>query len=106
VISLSGEPLDLVPIEERHRGYVRGTWIKSYRELANGTGVPKDLIVAGGESIVDVLLDRAQVAVAAKSPGTVHAWICGEKGALYFVYVPFELRRKGIASAMIRKVCR
>lgn len=106
MISLSGEPLHLRPIETRHENYVRRTWLESWRDLVRGTGVPEDLFFGGARPIVDTLLEHTHVAVTERSPGTVHGWIAGTAGKLFFVYTPWELRRKGIARSMITQVCR
>jgi hypothetical protein len=106
MISLSGEPLHLRPIEPRHENYVLETWVKTWRDMWRGSGVPEELIVRGVRPIAEGLLRHTIVAVTERSPATVHAWICGEPGAVFFLYLPHELIHTPLRMQIVNAVCR
>ncbi len=105
MITLDGETLRLYPAEPRHHAYILRTWLETAQDMAGGRGLPRGLIYGGTRRIAEDCLDSVQVLVSETAPATVHAWICGEPGALFWIYVPFPLRRRGIARAMIAAVC-
>lgn len=106
MIVIDGEELSLAPADERHHNYIRSSWVKETILLTKRLGVPKRLIAHGVGRIIDTMLPYAHVVASEQAPATAHGWICGIKGALFFVYVPVQLRHKGIARYMIQAICR
>lgn len=74
---------------ERDRRYVVPTWAQS----SHYDGHDK----RGRFALVDRIIDEGARVVCLAAGTTVHAWAAGEAGALHYVYVPPELRNKGIA---------
>lgn len=110
-MTLSAFGLELRPLTpavagdnfDRWRNYVLSTWVRSALEtvrtsrLTHGPTVP-----TGIHDVATELLQQVHVAVRGDA---VHGWIAGRKGALYWVYVPHKLQRRGLAKDMIAKVC-
>jgi len=57
----------------------------------------------GQRRIIDSLLPLAHVLY--RTGSEIHGWVCGEPGVAHYVYVPAELRRNGLARAMVLAVC-
>jgi hypothetical protein len=106
VIRIAGEDFVLIKADRLHENYVFSTAIHSVWDIVKGMGLNRQLVAAGVRSTLEALMCGVHVLVSAPTSPTVHAWICGEPGTLYFVFVPFELRRQGIASAMVKAVCK
>lgn len=83
-------PVTMLP---QHRRYVVPTWAHS----ATGYAMPK----RERFKLVDRILDGGADVVVIATGATVHAWACGEDDALHYVYVPPELRGKGLTRRLI-----
>lgn len=86
------------------RAFILATWVKSYLPTLRkwlGTAASLEEEVQQAET----LWEQTVICGSESDDFTVHAWACGSPGVLHYVYVPPELRRKGIASALIRHVC-
>lgn len=77
------------------RRFVVATWARSARY---GLRVPERF------RLVDRILDDgARVLVMATDERTVHAWLACDVDIMHYVYVAPELRRNGLASALINE---
>lgn len=88
------------PMSDRDRRYVVSTWERCSRY----SDIPRRY--AGGKressTVADCVIDAgATVIVLATDDRTVHAWACAEDGTLHFVYVPEELRGRGLGAKVI-----
>lgn len=97
---LDGEELLLRRAADDDRPRVTRDWIMSYRDRA---GCDWDTYVRGERAVVERRWGLVHVAY--RTGSEIHGWICGEPGLLHYVYVPAELRRKGLARAMVHAVC-
>lgn len=115
-IEQDGEKIDLrvIRAEKIHRSYILSTWVKSYastvrRQKVSCTKetvltVPLDVYLANEPKVAESLWDRAYI-VTGDDGISIHGWVCGDIGKLWHIYVPPGLRRKGLASALIRLSC-
>jgi GNAT superfamily N-acetyltransferase len=101
-----GEELTLpvYPASKTHRSFILATWVKSYapvlrKWLGDGIGLEEEAQQA------ETLWGQTLVCGSENDEFTIHAWVCGSPGVLHYVYVPPDLRGKGIAGALIRHVC-
>lgn len=94
------ETLPIRPAQEQHRAFILATWVRSYAAVARKT-LSRAVYVAGEPKIAERLWSKAYVITSPDDDYTVHGWICAERGKLYHMYVIPELRRKGIAGALI-----
>ena len=81
------------PMLQSHRRYVVPTWANS----ADYDGMRR----RDRFRLVDRILDGGADVFVIANGDTVHAWACGDLGMLHYVYVPPELRRKGLARRLI-----
>lgn len=97
------QSLRLVRATPEHRSFILGTWVKSYRSQARkeNFGGYYDKYEPG---IAESRWEDCWVATD-EDGYTVYAWVCGETGNLWHVYVVPELRRKGVADSMILHAC-
>jgi GNAT superfamily N-acetyltransferase len=87
-----------------HRNFILATWVKSYLPtLRKWLGDSKALTLAEA-SCAETLWEQTLI-VTSEDGFTVHAWVAGQPGVLHYVYVPPDLRGKGIARALIQHVC-
>jgi hypothetical protein len=97
--------LVLKEADESHKAFVLSTWINSYRSMARKLGWGRfydsheprraEDMFSGGA--VRVLTDPSDEYV-------VYGWVCCIGKSLFHVYVAPELRRIGVANAMIQLV--
>jgi GNAT superfamily N-acetyltransferase len=97
------ETLPLLPATEEHRAFILATWVRSYAATARKL-VSRAVYTTGEPRIAERLWPKTYVLVSPDDSYTIHAWITCEPGKLYHIYVIPELRRKGIADALIRKL--
>lgn len=110
---IDGEEETTLPIQKatsEHRNYILGTWVKSYANTARqmtvgsmkGTAltVPPETYLANEPRVAEKLWDKCFV-VTGPDGYTIHAWVCVHENTLYHIYVPPQLRSKGIATALI-----
>lgn len=93
----------LRPATPTDHGYVYSTWLRSYRQM-HIECVPADEWFEGQRRVIRDLMPMVQVAAVAGASTTAHGWICGTKGVVHYAYVPIELRRKGLAKALVEAV--
>lgn len=103
--------LPVLEATEKHKSFILATWVKSHTPSLRvffpgqeNIGLA-DLIKEEAKSSETLWKDRTLIVTSPGDSFTIHAWICGEQGRLDYVYVPPELRRKGIASALIDFRC-
>lgn len=95
------ETLPIRPAQEQHRAFILATWVRSYAATARKM-LTRAVYVAGEPKIAERLWPKAMVITSPDDDYTVHGWICAEEGKLYHMYIIPELRRKGIAGALIQ----
>jgi hypothetical protein len=101
-----GETLLLRSVNDGDRGFIYSTWLYSYRATQHAhKGRWRDAYEAGQRRRIDRLWPGVIVACSPEVPVSIHAWVCGKPGRLDYVYVPFELQRKGLARLVVDKVC-
>ncbi len=97
------QSLRLQLAESQHRSFLIATWLKSYRPLARRQGIQNQYDAHEPAIAESRWMDCT---VATDDDGfTVYAWVCGGPGELYHCYVVPELRRLGVAKAMILDAC-
>lgn len=111
-LKIEEENLPLIDAGTQHRSFVLATWVKSYtgtlRELSQKPGsVSLEELLKSEARTAEGLWEKSRtvVVVSKEDYFTLHGWVCGWYGRLDYVYVPPELRRKKIASALIDFVC-
>lgn len=112
-----GEELTLPVIKAKpeHRNFILGTWVKSYvntvRKITVGCtkGIAHtedvETYLRNEPKVAERLWETSHVVTAPDDEFVIHAWVCGEEGKLWHVYVPPQLRNKGIARALIEYAC-
>ncbi len=94
----------LRPIRESDVNYIRSSWYREYQPLAK---VSPAVFSRNHPGLIEELLSTKTTVVCCseESPDIAHGWACGEMdGPLHFAFVPFQLRGRGIARAMIAAV--
>ena len=102
----SGKVVEKLPIrlaQEEHRAFILATWVRSYASHAR-KAVPRSAYAEGEAKLAERFWPKTFVVTSPDDDYTIHAWICCEPGHLYHVYVIPELRRKGIADSLVRKL--
>ncbi len=104
------ERLPIVIATQEHRNYILSTWVRSYEAYArkvvvsggaSGTiHVPSDTYRSGESAVAELHWEKCHVVTGTDSY-TIHAWVCATKGNLWHVYVPPQLRGKGIAKGLV-----
>lgn len=83
--------------------YVASSWCSTYRRIAP-LHMPTGLWVEGQRRIIRDLAPLTLALVAPSAPHTIQAWICASPGVVHYVFVGLELRRLGIARALVNTV--
>lgn len=111
IVDADGEvTLPLGKATSKHRNFILSTWVKSHlpalRKTATQTGtVDLERLVQQESTAAENLWGTGRVVHGPEDDYTVYAWIVGECGRLDYIYVVPELRRKGVARALIAHVC-
>lgn len=103
----SGKVLEELPLKlatPTHRSFILATWVRSYASTARKV-LSRTVYNAGEPSLAEAHWDKCLVVTSSDDEYTVHAWVCIKDGGLIHCYVVPELRRKGIARALIRGFC-
>lgn len=89
----------------QHRSFILSTWVKSYQPVLRKwlPHLPSSAELEGSQA--ETLWEQTFIVTSENDDFTIHAWACGGPGTLHYVYVPPDLRGKGIARALIRHVC-
>lgn len=89
----------LRPYEERDRGFVIMSFVRSYGRSAYASGVPAKVLI----DLLDPLLITWTTTVAEAPDGVLLGWICAlAPGAVAWVFVKAgQFRRKGLARALL-----
>lgn len=89
--------------EPQHRNFIISTWLKSYRGQAKRQGI-QELYDANEPGVAE---SRWQDSLVVTDDGgfTVYAWVCGQQGSLWHIYIVPELRLHGLSTALINLVC-
>lgn len=100
-LAVAGHRFHLVapPVPE----YVASSWCSSYRRIAP-LGMPVGLWSEAQRRIIRDLEAQTVALVDPSAPNTIQAWICASPGVVHFVFVGLELRRLGIAKALVDAV--
>jgi hypothetical protein len=102
------ETLPIRPMGPEHRSFVLSTWVKSYLPYAKRLeGISKEVYLRCEPRTAErcTSLGITQVVTTPDDAYTVLAWVCGETGTLYNIYVIPEFRRMRLAGALIRLAC-
>lgn len=103
ILTWHGQQLLLRSAEESDKAKIYSTWIRSYREQQ--TDMHRQAYYAGQRRRVDRLWRYTTVASSPDVQVSIHAWICGLPGTpalVHYVYVPPDLRGKGLMRALVR----
>lgn len=91
------------PDRPGERSFIISTWVRSYGHVR--ANISRSQYAALHGRLVEKLLSaaRARVVVACSenAPDALHGWACGAAPSLHYVYVPPELRRSGLARALV-----
>jgi hypothetical protein len=114
----TGKTVEMLPVrkaQESDRSFILATWVRSYAPVARRTrvtigtapsvGLEEGVYLAGEPSVAESHWKNSVVLGSPEDEFTIHGWVCGGKGTLYHCYVPPDLRRQGIAKALILHVC-
>lgn len=104
--------METLPVVLRAAGkadipFITSSWLKSYRDSAAVKGVPNTIYYASHHRVLEHLIPRSTVLVAANPDATeqILGWICAElvNGAfvLHFLYVKNVFRRFGLAQKLV-----
>lgn len=105
IVDGEAEPVTL-PLTQaglQHRNFILATWVKSFQPLLRKWLGDANLL-SQESAQAETLWEQTWI-VTSEDGFTVHAWVAGVPGVLHYVYVPPDLRGKGIARALIRHVC-
>lgn len=99
--------LPLTQAGPQHKSFILATWVKSYQSVLRKWLGAENLreFSAMEAKQAETLWGRTCIVGAPDDDFVVHAWVCGSPGRLDYVYVPPELRGKGVARALIHHVC-
>ena len=88
--------------EDDHR-YVMATWMRSYGERVK---CRRDVFSKHHPSYILRLIRQSRLLIACSPDltSTIHGWCVGTHKMVHYLYVPPELRRKGLGKAMITNV--
>lgn len=97
-------------VSDKHRSFLLSTWVRSAipsirKVTGNSSQISQDRMVEEEASRAESLWKLGSVVHGKDDDYTVYAWIVGEQGVLHYVYVVPELRKKGVAEALIESVC-
>ena len=86
-----------------HRSFIISTWLKSYRSQARKQGIQEFY----DKHEPEIAESRWQDCLVLTDEGgfTVYAWVCGQEGSLYHVYVIPELRHIGVCRELSGVAC-
>lgn len=101
--------VEIRPMTEADRSYVVSTWLRSFWPAANARGrefghrIQADYLRTYDQRVKAALLagTRVSVAVDPKFPRAIAGWIAHTGTTLHYVYVRKELRRQGVARALL-----
>jgi GNAT superfamily N-acetyltransferase len=98
--------LPVVRPSQDHRSFLLSTWVRSYAAAARDgrVGVSKEVLLREEARASERLWQSSWIVTAKDDPYAIHSWVCGKAGILDYVYVPPELRMRGIASALVKFV--
>lgn len=84
--------------------FVHSTWCKSYK--GRFLGCPMPIYIHRQPKLVEFLMDKYgwQVLCSEEEEDAIHAWICASDSVLHYIYVPPDLRGRGIAKMLISYV--
>lgn len=104
------QELPVVQATEEHRSYILSTWVRSYEAHArklrlSGLQMQQDVYRGGESKVAEDHWNKAHVLGSEADSYVIHAWVCGEPGKLYHVYVPPHLRQSHIATELVERVC-
>ncbi len=97
------QELSLSPSASDHRSFIISTWLKSYRPLARRQGIQTQYDLY--EPAIAESRWQDSTVLTDEDGFTVYAWVNGSGGKLFHCYVVPELRRLGVAKAMILDAC-
>ena len=90
---------------QEHRSYILSTWVKSYQPFLRKWLPNLDKAAELEGKLAETHWEQTSIVTSPSDEFTIHAWVAGLPGVLHYVYVPPDLRGKGIARALIRHVC-
>lgn len=99
-----GTELLLRPATATDRAFIFATWMRSYWQTKSSS-VAYEQYHRRQPARIERLWPSSTIACREAKPDTIHAWVCGSPGALHYVYVPPDLREKGLARKLVRAVC-
>ena len=90
----------LRPYEERDRGFVIMSFVRSYGRSAYATGVPAKVLI----DLLDPVLISWSTTVAEGPDGELLGWVCARPpDHVAWLFVKPEFRRAGLGRAMLRQ---
>lgn len=96
-MTLSGEVLNLIPADDRHRAFIISTWTKSYQSELRKLGFwefrDRETVVA------EKLWNRARV-LTDDEGFVVYGYVVPALGGLEYVYVVPDLRKMGVGQTL------
>lgn len=93
--------LNVVPASEEHRNFILSTWVRSYQGEARKF-MDRDIYAKEEAVCAEAYWKLSTVAVSPEDAYVIHGWACARPNRLYHAYVPPDLRRYGIASALVK----
>lgn len=115
LISLAGNLLELRPAGEADRPFIISSWVRSYQPISRKLrvqhqqtrlSVSDEVYLANHPAVAEELWPLTYVLKDPdESSGAVFAYVCGQHTVLHYCYVVPELRRMGVAKAIIESKC-
>jgi GNAT superfamily N-acetyltransferase len=95
------DPVTVRAFAESDRNFIRSSWLRSYRTLAQY--VERELYFAVHHRLIDALLERSDCFVAASREDSDHvlAYAVGVPGVLHYAYTKSAYRRQGLARRLV-----
>lgn len=92
--------VSLRPYEDRDRGFVIMSFVRSFGRSAYAVGVPAKVLI----DLLDPMLIVWPTTVAEAPDGELLGWICARApGDVAWIFVKPEFRRAGLGRAMLRQ---
>jgi hypothetical protein len=97
-------PVSIRPAVESDRLFILNSFVKSFGDSHFAQSLPKSFYREGHSRLVEALYPRCRALIACdpSDPDTILGWALTEGNVIQFCYVRASVRRRGIATALLK----